>query len=292
MKGPAVPENDPILPETNADPATTGAADDPAAGERPAYPTVRRLPGVLAGRLGFRIAGQRGLRVAGLVGLLGLAIVGVSTATLVGADGGDTPSRVTVAQDEAARAAAAQRADRSAREAPTTGVPTPAPTASPSATATAPTTPRATRKASKASKASTAKPKRPAWVNPMPGAPVTSCYGMRWGALHAGIDLAMPSGTPIHAAGAGTVVTAGPAYTGYGISVVIDHGNGYLTHYAHQSRVAVSVGQKVSAGQVIGYEGATGDATGPHLHFEVHKGLWNQVDPAPWMRARGVDLGC
>ncbi|MEO3744280.1 M23 family metallopeptidase [Plantactinospora sp. B5E13] len=238
------------------------------------------------------MAGQRGFRVAGLVGLLGLAIAGVSTATALGAGGGDTPTRVTVAaQDEAAaRAAAADRADRSARETP--GVPTATPTVSPSAAAAAPATPRATKKAAKTSTKTSAKPKRPAWVNPMPGAPVTSCYGMRWGVLHAGIDLAMPSGTPIHAAGAGTVVTAGPAYTGYGISVVIDHGNGYLTHYAHQSRVAVSVGQKVTAGQVIGYEGATGDATGPHLHFEVHKGLWNQVDPAPWMRARGVDLGC
>jgi murein DD-endopeptidase MepM/ murein hydrolase activator NlpD len=115
---------------------------------------------------------------------------------------------------------------------------------------------------------------------------------MRWGVLHAGIDLAEPAGTPIHAAGAGTVVTAGWAYSGYGISVVIDHGNGVLTHYAHQSSTAVKVGQRVTAGQTIGYEGSTGDSTGPHLHFEVHLGLWNQVDPAPWMRARGVDLGC
>lgn len=126
----------------------------------------------------------------------------------------------------------------------------------------------------------------------MPGAAVTSCYGQRWGTLHAGIDLALPSGTPIRAAAAGTVTQAGDASDGYGNSVFIDHGNGYLTHYAHQSRIAVTVGQKVKAGQVIGYEGATGDATGPHLHFEVHQGMWNQIDPAPFMRARGVDLGC
>ncbi|GIG89552.1 hypothetical protein Pen02_44880 [Plantactinospora endophytica] len=126
----------------------------------------------------------------------------------------------------------------------------------------------------------------------MPGAAVTSCFGMRWGAMHAGIDLAMPAETPIRAAGAGTVVNAGWDFVGYGISVVVDHGNGWLTHYAHQSRTVVSVGQRVKPGQVIGYEGATGDATGPHLHFEVHNGLWNQVDPAPWMRSRGVDLGC
>jgi len=126
----------------------------------------------------------------------------------------------------------------------------------------------------------------------MSGAAITSCYGQRWGTLHAGIDLALPSGTPIHAAAAGTVTKAGDAYDGYGNSVFIDHGNGYLTHYAHQSRLAVTVGQKVKAGQVIGYEGSTGDSTGPHLHFEVHQGMWNQVDPAPFMRARGVDLGC
>jgi murein DD-endopeptidase MepM/ murein hydrolase activator NlpD len=126
----------------------------------------------------------------------------------------------------------------------------------------------------------------------MPGAETTSCWGQRWGVLHAGIDLAQPAGTKIHAAGAGTVVAAGWVYAGYGISVVIDHGNGFLTHYAHQSRTTVQVGERVSAGQVIGYEGSTGDSTGPHLHFEVHKGLWNQIDPAPWMRARGVNLGC
>ena len=126
----------------------------------------------------------------------------------------------------------------------------------------------------------------------MPGAENTSCFGQRWGVLHAGLDLAAPENTPIHAAGAGTVVEAGWAYSGYGISVVIDHGNGYLTHYAHQNKVAVKVGQKVSAGQLIGYEGSTGDSTGPHLHFEVHKGMWNQVDPGPWMRSHGVDIGC
>jgi murein DD-endopeptidase MepM/ murein hydrolase activator NlpD len=131
------------------------------------------------------------------------------------------------------------------------------------------------------------------WVNPLPGAPVTSCYGWRWGAMHKGVDLALASGTPIHAASAGTVQAAGWAFSGYGISVLISHGNGIYTHYAHQSRTIVSVGQHVTAGQVIGYEGATGNVTGPHLHFEVHVGLWNQVEPTAWMRAHGVIItGC
>ncbi|SDZ08737.1 Peptidase family M23 [Micromonospora pattaloongensis] len=134
---------------------------------------------------------------------------------------------------------------------------------------------------------------KPEWVSPMPGARTTSCFGQRWGVLHAGIDLAMAEDTPIHAAGAGTVKAAGPLYSGYGNSVVIDHGGDVLTHYAHMNKTAVAKGQQVAPGDVIGYEGATGDSTGPHLHFEVHLGaLWKQVDPQPWMKARGVDLNC
>ena len=134
---------------------------------------------------------------------------------------------------------------------------------------------------------------KPEWVHPLPGARTTSCFGPRWGTLHAGIDLAMPENTPVHAAGAGVVYAAGWLYTGYGNSVVIDHGNNVLTHYAHLNRVAVRKGQSVQPGDVIGYEGSTGDSTGPHLHFEVHVGgLWKQIDPQPWMKARGVDLNC
>ncbi|MEV1287599.1 M23 family metallopeptidase [Micromonospora sp. NPDC049679] len=136
-------------------------------------------------------------------------------------------------------------------------------------------------------------PPKPAWVSPMPGAQTTSCFGMRWGALHAGVDLALAEDTPIQAAGAGTVLNAGWLYTGYGNSVLIDHGDGVLTHYAHMNKTAVTKGQTVGAGDLIGYEGATGDSTGPHLHFEVHLGaLWKQVDPQPWMKARGVELKC
>jgi murein DD-endopeptidase MepM/ murein hydrolase activator NlpD len=126
----------------------------------------------------------------------------------------------------------------------------------------------------------------------MPGAEVTSCYGTRWGTLHAGIDLSEPVNTPIRAVADGTVESAGWVHAGYGISVLIDHGNGYLTHYGHMNRTAVGAGETVAAGEIIGYEGSTGNSTGPHLHFEVHRGAWNQINPAPWMRARGIDLGC
>lgn len=136
------------------------------------------------------------------------------------------------------------------------------------------------------------KPKpKPDWVHPMPGAGTTSCFGWRWGSMHAGVDLASPHGTPIRAAGAGTVVNAGWVFSGYGISVVIDHGNGFFTHYAHASRATVSPGQWVSPGQTIAREGSTGNSTGPHLHFEVHKGMWNQVEPTAWLRHRGVAVG-
>jgi murein DD-endopeptidase MepM/ murein hydrolase activator NlpD len=131
------------------------------------------------------------------------------------------------------------------------------------------------------------------WVHPMPGARVTSCFGARWGRLHAGVDLAAPHGTPIVAAGAGKVVLAG-VEGGYGLAVLIDHGNGYLTHYGHMSAIAVQAGQSVKPGQLIGKEGSTGHSTGPHLHFEVHKGTYkNPIEPTGWMHEHGADIaGC
>ncbi|MFF0151300.1 M23 family metallopeptidase [Micromonospora sp. NPDC005203] len=227
------------------------------------------------------------LIVLGAAALLALGLGGVVVATT----GTDQPAPAAVSLDAQSRNEAASRADRSTRESSTPDTLSVSPTPTPSATSASPAPAKTAAAKAKPKPKKTTKP-TPAWVNPMPGAEVTSCYGQRWGTLHAGIDLALPSGTPIRAAAAGTVTQAGDASDGYGNSVFIDHGNGYLTHYAHQSRIAVTVGQAVKAGQVIGYEGATGDATGPHLHFEVHQGMWNQIDPAPFMRSHGVDLGC
>jgi murein DD-endopeptidase MepM/ murein hydrolase activator NlpD len=135
--------------------------------------------------------------------------------------------------------------------------------------------------------------KTPSWVDPNPTAVVTSCFGQRWGRLHAGVDLAAPDGTPIVAAGAGIVVRAGVA-EGYGNAVLIDHGNDFLTHYGHLSAITVTVGQHVTAGEQIGNEGSTGHSTGPHLHFEVHQGHYqNPIEPTAWMHQHGVDIpGC
>ena len=111
--------------------------------------------------------------------------------------------------------------------------------------------------------------------------PVTSPFGYRWGRLHAGIDIGVPYGTPIHAAAAGTVVLAG--WTGgYGNYTCIDHGGGLATCYAHQSSYAISAGAQVSQGQVIGYVGSTGHSFGAHLHFEVRIN-GNPVDPLGYL---------
>ena len=110
---------------------------------------------------------------------------------------------------------------------------------------------------------------------------ITSGFGPRWGRMHQGLDVAAPTGRPITAAKSGKVIVAGWS-GGYGNLVVIDHGGGLSTAYAHQSRIAVKVGDPVTQGGLIGYVGSTGHSTGPHLHFEVRV---NGVarDPLPYL---------
>lgn len=101
--------------------------------------------------------------------------------------------------------------------------------------------------------------------------PVVSGFGMRWGQMHEGVDIAVPAGTPIRAAAAGSVVLVQSEAEsgGYGNFTCLDHGGGLQTCYAHQSSFAVSAGQSVAQGDVIGYVGCTGHCFGDHLHFEV-----------------------
>lgn len=108
-----------------------------------------------------------------------------------------------------------------------------------------------------------------AW--PTDGGYISSQMGYRWGKLHKGIDIARPSDRTIRAADNGVVVSAGWDNGGYGNMIKIDHHNGFVTIYGHLSSINVSVGQTVSKGSKIGIMGSTGDATGVHLHFEVHK---------------------
>jgi murein DD-endopeptidase MepM/ murein hydrolase activator NlpD len=117
--------------------------------------------------------------------------------------------------------------------------------------------------------------------------PVTSSFGWRvhpiFGTqkLHTGVDLGVGYGTPIAAAEDGVVILAGP-YGGYGNAVVVDHGGGLSTLYAHQSSIAVGSGQRVSRGEVIGYVGCTGYCTGAHLHFETREN-GTPVDPMKYL---------
>lgn len=114
---------------------------------------------------------------------------------------------------------------------------------------------------------------------------ITSRFGMRWGRLHEGIDIWHPDEwrTPIRAARRGVVIEAGASGGGYGRLVVIDHGRGIETVYAHLRRVVVSAGQTVETGDIIGYMGQSGHTTGVHLHFEVR--LYGRpVDPLTYLQ--------
>jgi murein DD-endopeptidase MepM/ murein hydrolase activator NlpD len=130
------------------------------------------------------------------------------------------------------------------------------------------------------SSAPTSAPSASGLVWPVSG-PVTSPFGWRWGRMHEGIDIGVAYGTAIHAAASGTVIYCGWE-SGYGNLTVIDHGGGLATAYGHQSSIAVSCGQQVSQGEVIGYVGSTGHSTGPHLHFEVRVN-GSPVDPMGYL---------
>ena len=131
---------------------------------------------------------------------------------------------------------------------------------------------------------------RPLFIVPTRGL-FTSGFGYRWGALHDGIDLAGPIGTPIYAASDGIVKEAGPTNSGYGAWVLIRHYDGTVTRYGHISSWNVQVGQMVFAGDQIATIGNRGNSTGPHLHFSVLLGGSNPTDPVAWLSARGVSVG-
>ena len=111
-------------------------------------------------------------------------------------------------------------------------------------------------------------------------APLSSPFGPRGYGFHSGVDLAAASGTPVAAAAAGQVVWAAPMAGGWGNLVIVRHTRGVQSMYAHLSHISVLVGQQVQVGEQVGLVGATGDATGPHLHFEVRvRGA--SVNPLP-----------
>jgi murein DD-endopeptidase MepM/ murein hydrolase activator NlpD len=133
------------------------------------------------------------------------------------------------------------------------------------------------------------------WVHPVPGAVCVSGFRTLARPTHNGIDLPRPWGTPIHAAHAGTVVFKGWQRAKAGYYVVLAHPGGLFTVYMHMPRPSFrAISEHVSTGAVIGYVGATGNATGPHLHFEVQTHLWvHYLNPAVFLRAHGVRVvGC
>ncbi|MCZ4119319.1 M23 family metallopeptidase [Streptomyces sp. H39-S7] len=116
--------------------------------------------------------------------------------------------------------------------------------------------------------------------------------GSMWSSgYHTGVDFTASTGTPVHAVGAGTVVTAG-FDSAYGNNVVIRHNDGIYTLCAHMSSLSVSVGQTVTTGEQIGLSGATGNVTGPHVHFEARTTAeyGSDIDPEAYLRSHGVSI--
>ncbi|TWS26575.1 M23 family metallopeptidase [Tsukamurella sputi] len=128
---------------------------------------------------------------------------------------------------------------------------------------------------------------RPKVTAPVNGATLTSNFGTRWGAMHGGLDLAAPLGTPLFAAADGVVTDAGPA-SGFGIWIKIRLSDGTVLVYGHMFNVNVQAGQTVKAGDLISWVGNNGYSTGPHLHFEVHSPAGAKLDPQAWLAERGI----
>ncbi|WP_413790255.1 peptidoglycan DD-metalloendopeptidase family protein [Streptomyces rubradiris] len=128
-------------------------------------------------------------------------------------------------------------------------------------------------------------------VNASLGTPYHQQGGAWSSGYHTGVDFLASSGTPVHAIGPGKVVTAGWGGA-YGNQVVIRHPDGMYSQYAHLSKVRISAGDTVSGGQVIGLSGATGNAFGPHLHFEIRTGpeYGSDVNPLPYLRKKGLGV--
>jgi murein DD-endopeptidase MepM/ murein hydrolase activator NlpD len=120
---------------------------------------------------------------------------------------------------------------------------------------------------------------------------LTTCFCMRWGQMHWGLDLAAPLGTPIVSAADGVVLRAGPA-SGFGNAVYIQDADGNVHIYGHMRYYDVRAGDVVHAGDQIAKVGNQGQSTGPHLHYEIHRGGMDgrPMDPADWLSERGIDI--
>jgi murein DD-endopeptidase MepM/ murein hydrolase activator NlpD len=134
--------------------------------------------------------------------------------------------------------------------------------------------------------------REPKVISPVTHYSLTTCYCERWGQMHYGLDMAAPLGTPIYAAVDGVVLSAGPA-SGFGNAVYIQDEDGDVHIYGHMYYYSVKDGQIVHAGDQIAQVGDAGYSTGPHLHYEIHRGGrdGSPTDPQAWLEARGVTVG-
>ncbi|MGY2065357.1 M23 family metallopeptidase [Blastococcus sp. SYSU DS0619] len=244
-----------------------GRAAERRARRRPARAQVRRSPALLlaAVLLGGVAAAGLSLQGAPAASAEATSVIEASDVLMTTEEGVEVlpQASISVAEAEARlEEVAASRAARAEREA-----------------------------AEAAAAAAAAEAARPKAVLPVAGARLTSGYGGRWGTFHYGIDLAAPMRTPEYAAVDGVVLRAGAA-SGFGLAVYILHENGDVTVYGHMDKILVQPGQYVEAGETIALLGNRGQSTGPHLHFEVHKGGLDgkKVDPIPWLAARGVEV--
>ncbi|MER6164913.1 M23 family metallopeptidase [Streptomyces violaceorubidus] len=157
----------------------------------------------------------------------------------------------------------------------------------------------ASAKQTTTAKKTATKKKAASWVDPVKKYELSASFaqnGGMWAHKHSGQDFAVPIGTNVVAAHGGTVVKAGGNGAGdgpaYGNAIVIKHGNGTYSQYAHLSKINVKIGQIVKTGQSIAKSGNTGNSSGPHLHFEIRTtpNYGSAVDPVAFLRAKGVTV--
>jgi murein DD-endopeptidase MepM/ murein hydrolase activator NlpD len=155
----------------------------------------------------------------------------------------------------------------------------------------------AAAKQAERSSAKEAAGKAVSWMTPVRHYTLSACFGTdgsRWAHKHSGQDFAVPIGTTVKASHSGTVVKAGPNGGGdgpaYGNAIVIKHGNGTYSQYAHLSRIDVRIGQTVSTGEKIALSGNTGNSSGPHLHFEIRHtaDYGSAINPVSFLHQQGV----
>jgi len=268
---------------TNADTGTARATRPQAAQADPA--TVVRRSAALQAALLAEVAAQRGdalAKDAQVVTRTSLAAAGTARQQqLAAAQAATQAAAAKIAQERLAAAVAARQAavDAGVQADPTLADPTLSTQVTTPVTGTAGTLPAGTK-----------------GTLPISTGVVGSKFGARgsWSSYHTGLDFRAAYGTQIHSVLPGVVVYAGSSGDWAGNHVAVRHVDGHTTMYSHMSRMAVSTGQTVQTGQVIGYVGETGRAFGAHLHFELYPNgvrygdVYKAVDPTPWLRSVGV----